>query len=162
MNHTRLHLLVILALMLTACGNTPTPEEKESATPTLDPCLSANMNQSVKPINDLQREFNDASELAANLPREQLQPSISEMQRIRRAAEDQAIPPCLEALKRYQLAHMNSVIDTLIAFVGGADADILNQGMTKARNEYDQYTFEMARLLGVTLIPATETATSTP
>lgn len=161
MNLTRLHLLVIL-LLLTACGNAPTLEGKEAATWTPDPCLSATMNQSVRPINDLQREFNDASELAANLPREQLQPSISEMQRIRRAAEDQPIPACLETLKQFQLAHMNTVIDTLLAFVGGADSDTLSRGLAKARNEYDQYTFEMARLLGVTLIPATETSTPVP
>jgi hypothetical protein len=120
------------------------------------------MNLTIKPVNDLQREFNDASELAANLPREQLQPSIADMQRIRREAEDQPIPACLEPLKRYQLAHMNSVIDTLIAFVGGADTETLNQGMAAARDEYDQYTFEMARLLGVTLVPATEAATPVP
>jgi hypothetical protein len=120
------------------------------------------MNQTIKPVNDLQREFNDASELAANLPREQLQPSIADMQRIRRAAEDQMIPACLEALKRHQLAHMNAVIDTLIAFVGGADVNTLNSGMAAAREQYDQYTFEMARLLGVTLVPATESVTPSP
>ena len=90
------------------------------------------------------------------------QPSITDMQRIRREAEDQAFPACLETLKRHQLAHMNSVIDTLIAFVSGADADTLNQGMAAARDEYDQYTFEMARLLGVTLVPATEASTPAP
>jgi len=156
----RLQIPAILVLLLTACANSSAAKAEPTWTP--DPCLTSNMNATVKPVNDLQREFNDASELAANLPREQLQPSIAEMQRIRREAEDQAFPACLESLKAHQLAHMNAVIDTLISFVGGADVDTLNRGMAQARNEYDQYTFEMARLLGVTLVPASETPTIAP
>ena len=162
MHHARYQLFVILLLVLTACGNSLASSDDATATSTPDPCLSTNVNQTVKPINDLQREFNDASELAANLPREQLQPSIADMQRIRRAAEDQVVPACLVMLKTYQLAHMNAVIDTLLAFVGGADANTLNQGMAAARSEYDRYTIEMARLLGVTLVPVTETSTPVP
>ena len=162
MTRARLQLLVILALILTACANSPASGDAETATSTPDPCLSENMNETVQPINDLQREFDDASELAANLPREQLQPLISDMQRIRRAAEDQVVAACLVTLKTVQLAHMNAVIDTLLAFVSGADVNELNQGMAEARNQYDLYTFEMARLLGVTLVPATETATAVP
>lgn len=162
MIHTRLPILAILLIFLAACGNTRASPELAESTPTPDPCLIGNMNQTVKPINDLQREFNDASELAANLPREQLQPSIAEMQRIRREAEDQAVPDCVKTLKQHQLAHMNAVIDTLIAFVGGADTERLNQGMAQARTEYDLYTLEMARLLGVTLIPVTKTPASNP
>jgi hypothetical protein len=162
MTHFRIQLITVFALFLAACGNADTPPVTIESTQTPDPCIAANMNLTIKPVNDLQREFNDASELAANLPREQLQPSIADMQRIRREAEDQPIPACLETLKRDQLAHMNSVIDTLIAFVGGADVETLNQGMAAARDEYDQYTFEMARLLGVTLVPATEAATPVP
>jgi hypothetical protein len=155
MTHAHLQIAAIVALLLASCGNASPINANPTFTP--DPCLSSNMNESVRPINDLQREFNDASELAANLPREQLQPSINDMQRIRRAAEDQPIPDCLTILKAHQLAHMNAVIDTLIAFIGGVDAERLNQGMAVARDAYDQYTFEMARLLGVTLVSATST-----
>ena len=160
MKFIQLQLSLILILFVSACGNANASPEDITTTP--DPCLAANMNQTVEPVNDLQREFNDASELAANLPREQLQPSIADMQRIRRAAEDQVVPACLDTLKTHQLAHMNAVIDTLLAFVGGADVSVLNQGMAEARNQYDSFTFEMARLLGVTLVPATEAATAAP
>ena len=160
MNPIRLSCSAILALILIACADVPA--DAPAATGTPDPCVLANLNQTIKPINDLQREFNDASELAANLPREQLQSSISEMQRIRRVAEDQAVPDCLSALKQHQLAHMNAVINTLVSFVGGADSQSLNRGMAEARDQYDQYTFEMARLLGVTLVPATNTAAPSP
>jgi hypothetical protein len=53
---------------------------------------------------------------------------------------------------------MNTVINTLVAFMGGAPAENLNQGISAARQLHDQYTLEMARLLGLTVVvPATQT-----
>jgi hypothetical protein len=75
------------------------------------------------------------------------------MQRVRRQAEDQTVAPCVATLKSHQLAHMKTVIDTMIAFVGGAEASTLNQGIAQAGQEHDLYTLEMARLMGATLIP---------
>ena len=112
------------------------------------------------------REFDDASILASNMPREQLSGSISDLQRIRREAEDEVIPACLTNLKTYQVQHMNSVISTLIAFMGGADQKGLDQGIALARQQHDQYTLELARLLGLTVVAATAppapTETPTP
>ncbi len=155
MYRTITRFLPIFIFLLSACGGNAatTPEAVPTWTP--DPCASSNLNASVKPINDLQREFDDASGLASNLPVDQLDDAITNLQRIRREAENITPPPCLVALKSYQLAHMNAVIDTLIAFVGGADTNTLNQGMTLARQEHDRYTLEMARVLGVTLVTAT-------
>jgi hypothetical protein len=101
------------------------------------------------------REFDDASSLAASRPREQLPDAIAELQRIRREAEDQVTPHCLGDLKTYQISHMNSVINTLIAFMGGSDQELVNQGIGLAREQHDQYTLELARLLGLTIEPAT-------
>jgi hypothetical protein len=84
------------------------------------------------------------------------------MQRIRRAAEDQETPPCLVKLKSFQLSHMNTVVDTLLAFVGGADQATLNEGITRARQEHDQYSIELARLLGITLSPVEPQAVTPP
>jgi predicted component of type VI protein secretion system len=97
------------------------------------------------------REFDDSSKLATNLSREKLPEMISEMQRIRRAAEDQEIPACLSTLKVHQIAHMNTVINTLIAFLGGAQPETLTNGITRAGQEHDLYTLEVARLLGIPL-----------
>jgi hypothetical protein len=152
-------ILVFTVLLSSACtqetSSTPSPTllpiPSETVTP--DPCFSENISASAKKVSDLQREFDDASALAANLPREQLPSVITDMQRIRRAAEDQETPACLITLRTYQLAHMNTVINTLIAFVGGADQTTLNEGITRARQEHDQYTIELARLLGITLPP---------
>ncbi len=122
------------------------------------------MPATVQPVNDLMREFEDASQLASNLTTPQLPEVISNLQRIRRAAEDVPIPPCLGTLKTHQLNHMNLMIQTLLAFVGGADREALNSGLGRARQERDLYSLEIVRLLGIPLVPITTTppATSIP
>jgi len=159
MNRIFIQLFAIFVLILSACGNRESTTEA-GATLTPDPCNSENINASVKPIHDLQREFDDASLLASTVAREQLPALISDMQRIRRESEDQSVPSCLATLKTHQLAHMKIVIDTMLAFVSGADASTLNNGVAQAGHEHDLYTLEMARLLGVTIVP--ETNPSTP
>jgi hypothetical protein len=82
---------------------------------------------------------------------------ISNLQRIRRDAEDSQIPACLGDLKTHQLNHMNLVIQSLIAFVGGASQEDLKAGLENARKEHDLYSLEIVRLLGITLAPITAT-----
>ena len=152
--------LVIFSSLFTACGTPPVvvPTNTSSVytdgtallTSTPDPCAPDNLEASIKEVNDLMREFDDSSQLASNLSKEQVPDSISEMQRIRRAAEDQMVPACLVTLKKYQVAHMNSVINTMLAFVGGADSNTLNSGLAQARKEHDLYTLEIIKLLGIT------------
>ena len=103
------------------------------------------------------REFDDASQLASNTPAQQLPEVISNLQRIRREAEDTQIPACLGELKTHQLNHMNLMIQTLIAFVGGANKEELNTGLENARKEHDLYSLEIVRLLGITLSAITAT-----
>ena len=106
------------------------------------------------------REFDDASQMASNLPVAQLPDVISDLQRIRRDAQDVQIPACLTTLKTHQLNHMELMIQTLIAFVGGANQETLKNGLEMARKEHDLYSLEIVRLLGVTLAPITVTPDS--
>ena len=173
MNRRYLQLFAAAAFLLNSCRvdyiqpAPPSPSLEPAISPTSipDPCAPENLASSVKEVNDLMREFDDASILAANLSQDRAPMLISEMQRIRREAEDQEIPPCLSTLKGRQLAHMNTVINTMIAFVGGADSAALNSGLSQARQERDLYSLEIARLLGVTVVPnasPTQIATPTP
>jgi hypothetical protein len=57
-------------------------------------------------------------------------------------------------MKKYQVQHMNSVINTLVAFMGAADQQSLDEGISLAREQHDQYTLELARVLGLTVVPA--------
>ena len=158
---------LILTILIAGCGNTQTPPAtatKEPATlsvtliPTVsstpDPCAPENIQAEVDKVHRHMREFDDASILASSTPRDQLNNSIADLQRIRRESEDEKIPACLQTLKQYQIQHMNSVIDTLIAFISGSDQTVLDQGIAIARQQHDQYTLELARILGITVVPA--------
>ena len=129
------------------------PEAKPE-TPTPDPCSVENIGAEVEKIHKVMREFDDASSLASNTPSQQLSPAIAEMQRIRREAEDLKVPVCLETLKHLQLNHMETVIDTMLAFYAGSNPEIVNAGILKARQEYELYMVELANLLGLTPVPA--------
>jgi hypothetical protein len=169
--HIIIYLLILLALCITACGNNSVPPVKietqiviVTATPapstnTPDPCATENIEQEVQKIHKYMREFDDASTLAASRSKDNLADAIADLQKIRRGAEDQPAPPCLITLKAYQVSHMNSVINTLIAFMGGTDQATVDQGIAFARDQHDKYTLELARLLGITVEPG---AVSTP
>jgi hypothetical protein len=129
-----------------------------TATPEPDPCAPENIQAEVEKVHKFMREFDDASLLASNTPVEQLNPSIADLQRIRRNAEDQAVPSCLTTIKQYQLAHMNTVINTMLymlSFQGTAEeTELLNQGIALARQQHDQYVLELANVLGLTVVAA--------
>jgi hypothetical protein len=177
--------LLLLMIVLAGCGGNPLPpaptstgvaitpttesaptplrtEVAPNLSPTSDPCSTDQIEAAVQNVHRHMREFDDASILASNMPREELSDSIAELQRIRREAEDEQIPTCLIDLKTHQVDHMNSVISTLIAFIGGADTNTLGAAITTARDQHDQYTLELARLLGLTVVPATVPVISTP
>ena len=136
------------------------------ATSTLDPCGRPQLEAEVQKVHKHMREFDDASILASNMPREQLSSAIADLQRIRREAEDEPTPACLTNLKQIEVQHMNTVINTLIVFMGGTDQQTLDQGISLARQQHDEYTLELARILGLTVVPATmppaPSATATP
>ncbi|HKY53788.1 MAG TPA: hypothetical protein VJM08_05740 [Anaerolineales bacterium] len=169
-----------LTFLLQACGNVQTlipttiPIVTDTAVPTVtvtktpDVCATENIRAEVDKVHKHMREFDDAATLAANIPREQLSVPIADLQRIRREAEDEVVPPCITTLKDYQIQHMNSVISTLITFLSINDPRAIDcvdvaensqeaaicQNIMIARQQHDQYTLELARILGITVVPA--------
>jgi len=152
-------LFPLFLLITSSCGSQLIATQPDALVTSAadDPCSSQNLPTTVQGLNDLMREFDDASQLASNTPAKQLPDVISNLQRIRRGAEDTQIPSCLGQLKTHQLNHMNLMIQTLIAFVGGASQADLNTGLENARKEHDLYSLEIVRLLGITLAPITAT-----
>lgn len=184
--------IVILTMLVSGCGGiVVTPESSPTATDTATPaltititmtpdlCAPENIKAEVDKVHRHMREFDDASKLAASMPREQLSTPISNLQKIRRDAEDEPVPACLAKLKDYEILHMNSVINTLIAFMSINDplavdcveiventqeADIC-QSIANARQQHDQYILELAKILELPIvtpgatITASETAT---
>ena len=154
------YLFLLFLLITSACGTQPIatqPVTLVNSTTTDDPCSPENLPTTVQGLNDLMREFDDASQLASNTPAQQLPDIIPNLQRIRRGAEDTQIPACLGELKTHQLNYMNLMIQTLIASVGGASQEELTSGVENARKEHDLYSLEIVRLLGITLAPITST-----
>ncbi len=168
--------VLLLFAILAGCGNPPAtaavtevPTEAEivevtstapssptvESTETADPCSMPQLEAEVQEVHAHMREFDDASALASSMPREQLSSSIADLQRIRREAEDELIPGCLTKLREIQVQHMNTVIETLLAFMRGIDQQTLEQGIALARQQHDQYLLEYARVVGLTVVPAT-------
>ena len=144
----------LISLLLAACG------PKAGATP--EACAPENIVAEAAKVNNLMREFDDAAQLASSVSRDQLVSVLPSLQEIRRRAEDQAVPDCLAALKTLQVTQMNTVIDTLLAFVSGASSDQLIQGINLARLQHEQYNQELARVLGATYVPAATQAAMPP
>jgi hypothetical protein len=149
--------ILTAALILTACSalGAPTATQAPTASPTFDYCGPEGIKGVAGAVNEFMRRFDDESVLASNVPRSQLAPHISALQTIRRGAQDQRVPSCLTHLKQLQLVHMNTVINTLLAFLGGGSQSGVTQGIEVARQQHDEYVLELARLMGVTPVVVT-------
>jgi hypothetical protein len=101
------------------------------------------------------QQFDDESALASNVPRSQLATRVAALQSIRRQAQNQSAPGCVAQLKQLQLTHMNTVIDTMLAFLSRGDQGAVTQGIEAGRQQHDQYVVELARLLGITAVAVT-------
>jgi hypothetical protein len=108
------------------------------------------------------RQFDDYSVLASNIVQSQMVLVIPPMQEIRRDAEDQAIPACLDELKRLELLYMDSTLQALLAFQSSSNVETLTAAILQSRQYHDDYAIELARLLGVTLGPPTASPTIQP
>ena len=180
---------LILIMLVSGCGSSvitpesiPTATTTDTAMPTLtititmtpDLCASENIKTEVDKVHRHMREFDDAARLAASMPREQLSVPTADLQKIRREAEDEPVPPCLSTLKDYQIKHMNSVIDTLIAFMGindplavdcveieqNTEEELICQSIAIARQQHDQYILELAKILELPIVTPGATITA--
>ncbi len=157
-------LTLAFSLLLAACSWNAAPDgtETPAVTPTADLCSLENLPREAARVNKLMREFDDYSALASNTPQNQLVVVIPEMQRILRDAEDLVVPACTQTLKDLQTAHMDMVVQTLIFLYGhpisptspdAAVVNVINAGITQARELHAKYDIELAHLLGITPVP---------
>jgi hypothetical protein len=161
-NKIYISLLFLLMFSLAACNSTPaepTQTPTPAASATLDYCSPTNMRIGASKVNELTRAFDDYSKLASNVNQTQLLQLIPSMQAVSRQAETQTVPVCLKNMKLLQLNYMNTVVNTLIAFMGNSKSSQISAGIAQSRTLHQQYDLEYARLLGITLAP---TVTITP
>lgn len=147
-------ILLLTGIILSACARPAIPPTPLPPA-VLDPCAPGNIQGTVGAINDLMQQFDDESALASNVPRSQLAARIVALQSIRRQAQDYDAPTCVTQLKQLQLTHMNSVIETMLAFLSRGDQAAVAQGIQAGRAQHDEYVVELSRLLGITAVAAT-------
>ena len=156
--------------LLSASANGP------NITATPDACAPGNVQATTQNFNKLTRQFDDIAQVALNTPGNQLAPLVTQLQDVRRNAEDLDAPPCVETLKQYQLNYMNTYINTLLALYSAypslsstntpqdivkQDVAVINQGMAQGNQYHKQYEVELANLLGITLPAPTDTPAGT-
>jgi hypothetical protein len=98
--------IFFLTMFLSGCGNSGMLEQIATATDTAMPtititvtpdlCAPENIRAEVDKIHRHMREFDDASTLAASIPREQLSGPTADLQKIRREAEDEPVRPVFQ------------------------------------------------------------------
>lgn len=167
-------LVLILSLVFGAANLTATtlptdlpttdlPTNTVFPTSTQDVCTPGNISAQVDRVHALTREFDDTFGLAQSLNLESVVPLVQDMQRIKRSAEDLAVPPCLQKLKEYQLLYMNSGIEVFTAVLSVTNANpnmnqnTLNQItvplLENVLGAAKLYLDEQAKLMGWTPIP---------
>jgi hypothetical protein len=181
--------LAIVAIVISILPNlglfpsataTPRNTSTSSVTATLNVCSPENVQPVALQFNAFGREFDDYRVLAENTPSQDLGPSITELQRIRRNAEDFELPICLATLWQLQITYMNTFIDALVNLYSINTNETLTQDqlaqvfatvsqqVAAADQLREQYWDELARVLGVTRVPSptvpsgTETPSATP
>jgi hypothetical protein len=186
-----LSLILVLSLVFGAGGiprNTVSPTDTEAViiptntgapTSTPDSCAPENIKVQVDRVHLLMREFDDTSLLVqTTLLQASTVPLVQDLQKIKRSAEDQVVPSCLEDLKEYELTYMNSMLElftTALAFLNayGPNGDqnaldsLTGPLVVQATYNLQQYANEYSRLLGLTPVPVNTlppnaTATPTP
>jgi hypothetical protein len=134
---------------------------RPSKTP--DACAVEIVRPEVEKMHALMLEFYDASALASKTPPDRLILVIPSLQEIRRRTDAVKVSDCLKTLKELEVAHMNTVINTMLAFMSNADAGLLVEGVVQARLLNEEYRKEKARLLGEEYVPPpTQAFTPTP
>ena len=181
-------IILVVSLVLTvgvglfvsrpASASTPlsASTNRPNITATLDACAPGNVQTATQNFNKLTRQFDDIAQVALNTPGNQLAPLVTQLQDVRRSAEDFDAPPCLQTLKQYQLNYMNTYINTLLALYSAypvlsstttpqdivkQDVAAINQGMAQGNQYHKQYEVELANLLGITLPVPTDTPAGT-
>lgn len=146
----RLFFACFFLLVFLVCGCSVKDPVSESEG---DPCSQDQLKITIKPLDNRMRAFEDATQIAYNLPRQGVGDQIAELQAYRRETVDLNVPECLNGLKHDQVDYMNSVIDNLLVFMKGAPGEVTNTGLEISSKLRVVYSDEYANLMGVTVTP---------
>lgn len=133
--------LVVFIFILTACGQADTPQETLAETEDPQPlaCSDEELEGYQEAVRDVTRRFDDAVRVADSTARINLSDQVSELQAIRRDAEDVEYPECADEAHRWLVNYMNSTIDAFLAFQSEAPDLELEEAWYVADATYDRY-----------------------
>lgn len=123
-----------------------------AAVPTAE-CSAASLPESFYILDGALREFDDALNLAINVPRDLVVGQVEQLQRVRREVEGQMVPLCLQAYKGSMVAYMNRVVELLIAFVAGASPGQVSQALAGTADLRQAIYTDFALVAGVSPTP---------
>jgi hypothetical protein len=119
----------------------------------LDACDPSQISQTIAPFNSMLQSFDDKSMIAFNVPRDLVIEPTMRMQDVRRDLANLDTPECLQSLKGQMLKYMDSILNVLVAFIGGAGPEQTRAGLEVAQPLRLSLEAELADLLGATLTP---------
>jgi hypothetical protein len=123
---TRLFVLLILSLVVAACGGDKCTKEKY-----------------LEIIEDTIEKWDDARSVAANTSRMSLGPQIQSLQEIYREAEDLNIPKCAQDAHDNLLTYMEKTIDGFVAFLGQEEDSAVNRLFSLAEGYLEDWGDEV-------------------
>lgn len=135
-----------------------------AAVPTAE-CAPQHLPPEYHTLGSALREFDDALNLAVNVPRDLVVAQVEQLQRVRREVEAQQVPVCLEAYKASMVNYMNRVVDLLVAFVSGVSPNQISQALLGSAELRAAISDEIVVLTGASPTPyptVFEFVTSTP
>ena len=153
---------LVLCLLLCACSSKESSAATyKDVTPTCDPCSPDELPMQVEPITDLLISFDDTLFVSAHTPQAQLAEPIMQLQIIRRQLMKLEVPYCVKKLKEHSLDYMNSVIIYLTYFMGGAEKELVDEGIQSSQIIRNVLDSEYQNLLGVAYVPPQTTIPDT-
>lgn len=123
-----------------------------AAVPTAE-CTPTSLPDAFYALDGALREFDDALQLAINVPRELVVGQVEQLQRVRREVEAHVVPACLDAYKTSLVSYMNRVVELLIAFVAGATPEQVSLGLAGTTDLRQAVYNEFALVAGASPTP---------
>ena len=125
-------ILVAFVLLIAGCTSQPCTVQSE---------------QFIQDFDAIMSEWTDAEMVAQSTPRVSLPPVVSELQEIRRRADNELTPPdCAADLKPKILEFMDATIDLYLAFMANESDGAVSEKMQAADAALNGYSFDMAAL----------------
>lgn len=137
----RVMLLVVILALLAGCGPTPTPTvtplptatpeptitvtpvPTETPVPTPRPTCTELSTSFVTNVENLLRRWDDADQVAGATPRMSLAGPVSDLQALKREAENLEVLDCAKPVKVYLVNYMDSTVSAYLDFMTCTSGD---------------------------------------